>query len=204
MRRRLWHRRIHISWGKIWIFITFAALLFLLNSGYRRLEELVALYGENRCRNLVTQMLLDAVSETENGEKLSTFTMVDNKSVLQLNSTAVRQYHAAVGKYLTQRLDRLREEEYRVPLGTVLENAFLMERGPEIPIRFVPVGTAQVDIGSGLIDAGINQVLYRIVMTLSVEMTVLLPGGTRQVVCCQEFVLEETLLSGQVPMLYGG
>ena len=35
-------------------------------------------------------------------------------------------------------------------------------------------------------------------------MTVLLPGGTRQVVCCQEFVLEETLLSGQVPMLYGG
>jgi len=110
MRRRLWHRRIHISWGKIWIFITFAALLFLLNSGYRRLEELVALYGENRCRNLVTQMLLDAVSETENGEKLSTFTMVDNKSVLQLNSTAVRQYHATVGKYLTQRLDRLREE----------------------------------------------------------------------------------------------
>jgi len=79
-----------------------------------------------------------------------------------------------------------------------------MERGPEIPIRFVPVGTAQVDIGSGLVDAGINQVLYRIVMTLSVEMTVLLPGGTRQVVCCQEFVLEETLLSGQVPMLYGG
>ena len=204
MRRRRWRRRNVVSWGKIWILITFAALLVLANSGYRRLERLVALYGENRCRNLVTQMLLDAVSEVENNEKLSDFTMVNNKSVLQLDSTAVRRYHAAVGKNLTQKLDRLREEEYRVPVGTVFENAFLMERGPEIPIRFVPVGAAQVDITSTLIDAGINQVLYRVVMTLSVEMTVLLPGGTKQVICCQEFVLEETLFSGQVPMLYGG
>lgn len=204
MRRKRWGRRRPVGWGKLWLIAVSLAVLLLLAGSYRRLEGLVAVYGENRCRNLVTQLLLDAASETRADEKLSSFTNMDDKSILQLDSAAVRQYQAAVGKSLTQKLDALGEQTYPVPLGTVLENAFLMERGPELPIRFVPVGSAQVDISSGLWDAGVNQVLYRVVMTLSAEITVLLPGGSTTVVCQQEFVLEETLLTGQVPLLYGG
>jgi hypothetical protein len=61
-----------------------------------------------------------------------------------------------------------------------------------------------VEISSDLCDAGINQVLYRVIMTLSAELTVLLPGGSTNVVCRQDFILEEILLTGQVPLLYGG
>lgn len=204
MRRKRWGRRRPVGWRKFWLIASGLAVLLLLVGNYRRLEELVAVYGENRCRNLVTQLLLDAVSEVNIDEKLSNFTIADDKSVLQLNSAAVRQYQAAVGKNLSQKLDTLGEQTYRVSLGTVLENAFLMERGPELPIRFVPVGAGQVDITSGLGDAGVNQVLYRVVMTLSAEVTVLLPGESTTVVCQQDFVLEETLLTGQVPLLYGG
>lgn len=204
MRRRRWRGRQQISLGKLWLSIVLAAMLLLLGGSYRRLEGLIAVYGENRCRNLVTQLLMDAVCEVETDEKLSSFTTVDGKGVLQLDSTAVRHYHTVVGKALAQKLDALGQQTHQVPLGTVLENAFLMERGPRLPIRFVPVGSATVDINSALTDAGVNQVLYRVTMTLSVEMTVLLPGGSRRVVCAQDFVLEETLLTGQVPMLYGG
>lgn len=204
MRRKRWGRRRPVGWRKFWLIVSSLTVLLLLVGNYRRLEELVAVYGENRCRNLVTQLLLDAVSEVSIDGKLSNFTIVDDKSVLQLNSAAVRQCQAAVGKNLSQKLDALGEQTYRVPLGTVLENAFLMERGPELSIRFVPVGAGQVDITSGLGDAGVNQVLYRVVMTLSAEVTVLLPGESTTVVCQQDFVLEETLLTGQVPLLYGG
>lgn len=204
MVRRRWRGRRRITLGKLWLCIALAAMLLLVAGSYRRLEGLIAVYGENRCRNLVTQLLLDAVSEIQTGGKLSDFTTVDNKSVLQLDSAAVRKCQTAVGKSLAQKLDTLGQQTHQVPLGTVLENAFLMERGPRLPIRFVPVGSAAVDIKSQLADAGVNQVLYRVTMTLSVEMTVLLPGGSRQVTCAQDFVLEETLLTGQVPMLYGG
>lgn len=204
MRRKRWRGRRRIEWGKLWLAAVLLVVLVLLGGSYRRLEGLIAVYGQNRCRNLVTQLLLDAASEAQTGEKLSTFTVVDDNSVLQLDSAAVRQYQAAVGKRLTQKLDALGEQTYQVPLGTVLENAFLMERGPNLPIRFVPVGSAQVDIKSALTDAGVNQVLYRVTMTLSAEMTVLLPGGAQTVICDQDFVLEESLLTGQVPMLYGG
>ena len=204
MVRRRWRGRRRMSLGKLWLCIALAAILLLVGGSYHRLEGLIAVYGENRCRNLVTQLLLDAVSEMQISGKLSNFTILDNKSVLQLDSAAVRQYQTAVGKSLAQKLDALGQQTHQVPLGTVLENAFLMERGPRLPIRFVPVGSASVDITSQLADAGVNQVLYRVTMTLSVEMTVLLPGESRQVACAQDFVLEETLLTGQVPMLYGG
>ena len=204
MRRKPWrvHRRIKLR--KFWLFVTVLSVVLLVAAGYRRLEGLMVVYGENRCRNLVTQLLLDTAGEIEMGEKLSTFTIVDNKSVVQMDSSAVRQYQAAIGKTLAQKLDALGAQTHQVPLGTVLDNPFLMERGPNLPIRFAPVGAAQVEISSDLCDAGINQVLYRVIMTLSAELTVLLPGGSTNVVCRQDFILEETLLTGQVPLLYGG
>lgn len=204
MRRKPWrvHRRIKLR--KFWLFVTVLSVVLLVAAGYRRLEGLMVVYGENRCRNLVTQLLLDTAGEIEMGEKLSTFTIVDNKSVVQMDSSAVRQYQAAIGKTLAQKLDALGAQTHQVPLGTVLDNPFLMERGPNLPIRFAPVGSAQVEISSDLCDAGINQVLYRVIMTLSAELTVLLPGGSTNVVCRQDFILEEILLTGQVPLLYGG
>ena len=204
MRRKPWrvHRRIKLR--KFWLFLTVLAVVLLVAAGYRRLEGLMVVYGENRCRNLVTQLLLDTAGEMEMYEKLSTFTIVDNKSVVQMDSSAVRQYQAAIGKTLAQKLDALGAQTHQVPLGTVLDNPFLMERGPNLPIRFAPVGSAQVEISSDLCDAGINQVLYRVIMTLSAELTVLLPGGSTNVVCRQDFILEEILLTGQVPLLYGG
>lgn len=204
MRRKPWrvHRRIKLR--KFWLFVTVLSVVLLVAAGYRRLEGLMVVYGENRCRNLVTQLLLDTVGEMEMHEKLSTFTIADNKSVVQMDSSAVRQYQAAIGKTLAQKLDALGAQTHQVPLGTVLDNPFLMERGPNLPIRFAPVGAAQVEISSDLCDAGINQVLYRVIMTLSAELTVLLPGGSTNVVCRQDFILEEILLTGQVPLLYGG
>ena len=204
MRRKPWrvHRRIKLR--KFWLFVTVLSVVLLVAAGYRRLEGLMVVYGENRCRNLVTQLLLDTAGEMETGEKLSTFTIIDNESVVQMDSSAVRQYQAAIGKRLAQKLDALGAQTHQVPLGTVLDNPFLMERGPNLPIRFAPVGSAQVEISSDLCDAGINQVLYRVIMTLSAELTVLLPGGSTNVVCRQDFILEETLLTGQVPLLYGG
>ncbi|MBO4929702.1 MAG: sporulation protein YunB [Clostridia bacterium] len=172
--------------------------------GYRDLLELVAVYGESRCRNLVTQLVLDAAAETKTAEKLSSFTTVENKSLVTLDSNAVRSYQAAVGKCLSQKLDGLEEQAYPVPIGTVIGGVLLMERGPLIEIRFIPVGSARVSVDSTLQQAGVNQVLYRVVLELSVDMTVVLPGGTRAVSCDQQVVLEEVLLTGQVPMLYGG
>ena len=204
-RRRHWRRRPPRHLGRrVTVFFILVLLLASCVYGYLDLLELVAVYGESRCRNLVTQLVLDAAAETKTAEKLSAFTTVDNKSLVTLDSNAIRSYQAAVGKCLTQKLDGLEEQAYPVPIGTVIGGVLLMERGPLIEIRFIPVGSARVSVDSTLQQAGVNQVLYRVVLELTVDMTVVVPGGTRAVSCDQQVVLEEVLLTGQVPMLYGG
>ena len=204
-RRRHWRRRPPKHFGRhVSAFLILALLLGSCVYGYLDLLELVAVYGESRCRNLVTQLVLDAAAETKTAEKLSTFTIAEDKSLVTLDSNAIRSYQAAVGKCLSQKLDGLQEQAYPVPIGTVIGGVLLMERGPLIEIRFIPVGSARVSVDSTLQQAGVNQVLYRVVLELSVDMTVVLPGGTKAVSCDQQVVLEEVLLTGQVPMLYGG
>lgn len=203
MKRKRWPSRRRFPARRLLLLLLLATMLFAMGSGYLHLRELIGVYGENRCRNLVTQLLLEAALQEETDVKLSSFTTIDGKVILQLNSEALRQYQAAVGKNLTQQLNSLGEQLYQVPLGTVTESVLFMERGPQVSIRFVPIGAADITIGSTLEEAGINQVLYQIVMELSVDMTVLLPGGTRQVSCVQSVILEETLLTGDVPFVYG-
>ena len=205
IRRRIRCRRRPRKHFARLIFLIIVGVLLLLSCvyGYLDLLDLVAVYGENRCRNLVTQMVLDAAAESNTGGKLSSFTASDDKSMISMNGEAVRRYQAAVGHTLTQKLNGLEEQAYSVPIGTVIGGVLLMERGPLIEIRFIPVGSAVVTVDSTLQDAGVNQVLYQVRMNLSVDMTVIVPGGTREICCEQQIVLEEVLLTGQVPVVYG-
>lgn len=206
MIRRRWRRRRPLpakTGPRLLFMILLLALVGSCVSGYREILEMVSLYGESRCRNLVTQLVLDAAAETKTAEKLSSFTESDGKSLITLDGDAVRQYQAAVGKTLTQRLEALQEQSWPVPIGTVIGGVLLMERGPQVELRFVPVGSAWVTVDSSLEEAGVNQVLYRVLLELSVEMKVVAPGGIRTISCDQQVILEEVLLTGQVPLAYG-
>ena len=69
-RRRHWRRRPPKHFGRrTAAFLILALLLGSCVYGYLDLLELVAVYGESRCRNLVTQLVLDAAAETKTAEK---------------------------------------------------------------------------------------------------------------------------------------
>ena len=203
MRRRK-RKPIRIAAERLWQLAAVILVLTMTLKIHSNMRELVAVYGENRCRNLVASTTTEVVSATETGEKFICFTEAENKNVLQMNGVAVRTIQTAVAASLAQKLEQLGEQSHRVRLGTVLDSLLLMDRGPEIAFRFVPVGNAQVSVLSDLQAAGINQVLYRAVLEVQVEMTVLLPGGNRRVECCHRIPLEEVLVTGEVPLVYGG
>lgn len=179
-----------------------AGVMLLLWGGYENLRELAGIYGENQCRNLVTRLMTEAAAESGGGS-LFLRERQGEQTILTLDAAGVRQMQAAVGQSLTQKLEDLQMQSHKVTLGTVAGSAFWMDRGPELTLRFVPVGSVQVQSGSGLCSAGINQVLYQVWLDLSVTMTVVAPGGARRVDCAQRVVVEETLITGQVPLAYG-
>lgn len=180
------------------------ALLTSCIYGYRDLLGQVEIYGENRCRNLVTQLVMDAATEVKPDGKLVYFTTSENKSIVELNSGSIRQYQAILASILAEKMDSIQEQTYPVPIGTVIGGVLLMGRGPMIELRYHPSGNISVNMTSRLQQAGINQVLYQVVLEVQTDMTVILPGGTKSINCDQTIVLEEMLISGEVPMVYGG
>ncbi len=203
MRRRK-RKPIRIAVERLWQLAAAALILAIVLRSYINMRELVAAYGENRCRNLVASTTMEAVSTAGIGGKLIYFTETENKNILQMNSETIRTIQTTVSTALVQKLEHLGEQNHRVRLGTVLDSLLLMDRGPELVFRFVPVGSAQVAVLSDLQAAGINQVLYRAILEVQVEMTVLLPGGNRKVQCCHRIPLEEVLVTGDVPLVYSG
>ncbi len=204
MRCRPWPTRRRHLVRKIIAGTVAVIVLFWGIGTYRDLEGLIGVYGETRCRNLVTQTVLDCFSLMKNNEKLSAFTEVDNQKILQVNHEHIIHLQTEYGRELSRRLDVLEEQIHYVPLGTVLENAFLIGHGPKLAIRYVPIGAAEVKIDSLMTDAGVNQILYKMFVTVTVDMTVLVPSGSRRIRCQQEILLEEALICGEVPLFYGG
>ncbi len=201
MGRRPWPKRKGKLRYRVLLVLT-AAMLFWGGSIWRDMEALIGVYGETRCRNLITQTVLDCLAEVKTADKLSSFTTTESVDVLQLNGEAAQTLQTQLGKTLASRLDALAEQTHLVPLGTVLENVFFIGQGPDIAIRYAPIGAAQVAIDSAISDAGVNQVLYQVFLTVSVDMTVLVPGGPRVIACSQQLLLEEALITGRVPLAY--
>ena len=201
MRRR---RPIRVRWEQIWRWIFAGILLAGVAGGYGEVRKLVAVYGESKCRNLVVLCTAEAVSNANIGGKLICFTDNEKADTFRLDGAAARSLQQTISVQLAEKLEHLGEQSYTVRLGTVLDSLLLMDRGPEVVFRFVPVGNVRVAVVSDLHTAGINQVLYRAILEVQVEMTVLLPGGNKTILCEQRIPLEEVLISGEVPLVYGG
>ena len=176
-------------------------LLWAVRAGTDSLRGFAAVYGENQCREKVTEMLLSAAeqAQAEPSELLS----YREEGYFTLDSGKVNAIQTGLGLRLSEQLRDFCAEKQQVALGTLTGNALLFDRGPKITMRFLPVGSASVQIESELRESGINQVLYQVQLQLSAAVTVLLPGERREVRCSQQVMLEEILLSGDTPLAYG-
>ena len=91
------------------------------------------------------------------------------------------------------------EIDVLLPLGNLLGGEALSGRGPRIPIRILLAQGARAHMESELVSAGINQTLYRVMFSVTVELTILTPSRPTQKTLCESFCVAETLIVGEVP-----
>ncbi len=147
---------------------------------------------------------MEVISQIPGHEGMSRITTVDSKIVLQLDSACAQKIQQETGRKLTEALNSMGAQSYKVPIGTVLENVFLIGFGPEVTLRFVPVGAAEVWVESAVEEAGINQVLYQVFLNIESDVSILLPGGVSSMEYKKRVLLEEALVTGPVPYVHAG
>lgn len=137
-------------------------------------------------------------------ENAVTFYRGEDGSIYALtaDADAMNQLSAALTTQLATELSEMERETLSVPLGTALELPLVSGLGPDVTAEIVDVGHVDAEIKSDFSAAGINQTLYSITLHLSVEMLLLLPGGTELLTIESSSLLAETVLMGEVPQHY--
>ena len=185
-----------------------AAVIILVQLD-RLIRPTVKAVCEEECRayaaSLISGCIEDTLSENphsyqdfaeivydENGNIAAVETLTGNVNSLQ--SQLLNNVNAA--------LDESRNTEISVSLGTASGVWIFAGHGPQIPLRFLPVGNAAVELISTLDSAGINQTCHTIMIKVTVHTAAAIPFCKTETDVAYEYLLAETVLVGNVPESY--
>lgn len=125
------------------------------------------------------------------------------------NVTAILSNMAEINRLKTGILFRIDEcleglsvEELSVPVGSIFLPELFSGRGPSLPVRVLAVRSSDAEFRNDFSSAGINQTLHRIMLDVSVEVTILSWTGTHDVTVTSSVAVAETVIVGSVPTTY--
>ncbi len=185
-----------------------AALLVIcaVNARVRPVAEELALAKLN---NAVTAIVNQAVEETMASGAVSYSDIVTLQTDLSGSITAILTDPIKLNTLRTQLLgdlveqvDSLDSKDLGIPLGNLTSLIPLSGHGPLLPVRVLAAAAPRASFRNAFQSAGINQTLHQVMLDVSVEVTLLLPGGTTSSVVSAQVCVAETVIVGQVPDAY--
>lgn len=186
---------------------TFGALAFLLMD--LQLRPQIREWGQARARYLATQAINQAISQEleENGEEYQDLVRFEKDQfgqilAVQTDVVKVNTMKSRMIARVSQKLNDASAATIRIPLGNATGMDLLYGRGPKIPLRMIPLGSANADFVSVFTNAGINQTRHQVVIEAEVELSVLAPGSETTLTVSSQISVAETVLIGNVPDSY--
>lgn len=200
------NRKRRIGIKLLAVFLIIAGILVLIDMRVRPIIEKTAAY---QSKVLATRIINDTVySELENGDYgyedlVSVAYNSDNTvSAIESNMVSINKIKAKITKSVNDELAKIDQHDLSLALGTVSGFTSLYNQGPLIPVRVQPEGYVETALISAFQSAGINQTLHRILLTVNVDISAIIPGYTASATVETTFVIAETVIVGDVPGAY--
>ncbi|PWM98393.1 MAG: sporulation protein YunB [Massilioclostridium sp.] len=179
---------------------------FLLDSQLRPIVNQMAGY---QAKEYATTVVNQAVSkqleeDPESFENLSKMERLEDGTIssIQANIPNLTQIQTNVIHTITQILSEIGTTQVNIPLGNLTGMLIFSGKGPNISIQLLPQGTVHTQLTSQFEDAGINQTIHRIVLTVKIEMLALFPCYSSEVNASIDYILSENIIVGKVPQYY--
>ena len=184
-----------------------ATVFFLwLDSSMKPIIKELAL---TRANYLATKVLNEAVNDeiTQIGIEYSDIITLDKDSdnhitALRTNMIEINSLRSKIIALVAEKISVIDTSEISIPLGNLFGIDYLAGRGPRIPIKILPAGSATAKFLSVFSSAGINQTRHQINLELTANIVMLLPGGTVSAEVMTQINVAETLIIGAVPEAY--
>lgn len=121
---------------------------------------------------------------------------------MQADALTISRLQAEAQLAIQERLAQLKGKTYYLPLGQILGMKLLAAYGPPVPMRFIPMGTVNVNVGDTFEAAGINQTRHRIYLHVESDVQVIAPLFRKGVSVTATIPVAEAIIVGPVPQTY--
>lgn len=190
-------------WLFLLILLVAAMVFFTIRSKY---YDVIISLAQTRVTNATSDLINDAVSRQIAAGSVAYENIVYFEKDVSGKITALKTNIAQVNMLKTETLDYVNETlldtdnfDIGVPIGSMVLPEFLSGRGPQIPVQIMSIRNSDAVFDSNFTQAGINQTLHQLKMTVLVDVTVLVLGQTVDFSVTSDVVVAETVIVGQVP-----
>lgn len=205
--RKKWIRFRRGTRWKIWAFLLLAAIIAVFLDSQIRPVLRTAAVQQGKAQ--MTAMLNDAVTQMTEGAQLDCMKMVqlsrdesgEIRSV-ETNTLEMNRLQAQLSSGLNQSLQSQGEGKIKIPVGTLTGLALLNGHGPDVVFRSVFAGYAETKLSSRFSQAGINQTLLQVSLTVTVNAEVILPGADIPFSVGADYILADAVIVGSIPQDY--
>jgi sporulation protein YunB len=152
----------------------------------------------------VGSAIYDIVSQGDVYNDLIHITRDDDGNVLmiQANSIAINLLTRSLTRLAHQNLEEIGEQGIGIPIGSFSGLPILVGRGPSVNIKLIPIGAISSAFTSEFTSAGINQTNHRIYVTISSNISIVLPTANQTVTTSTQVLLCENIIIGKIPSTY--
>lgn len=198
-------RRPRGFWGRLAILLLIVSLpLYAIYNFqlYPGISQLASAAAKNRIEGIIASAFADGLAaDAERYDDLVSIVFRTDGSVASVTCHTPR-LNRARNELLLSVLEALSAEngiEVGLPVGNLLGGEAFSGRGPEIPIRILLAQGARAHMESDFRTEGINQTLYRVLFSVTVDLTILTPSRHIETRVTQTYCVAETLIVGEVP-----
>lgn len=175
------------------------------------LRPAVTTLASVQAENEITGIINDAVAATlaDQGVAYSDLVTVERDesgkvSLLAVDSVKLNSLRTQILEQVLAEVEGLDAQELGVPLGSLTGFATASDWGPVLPVGVLTAAVPRAEFSNQFAAQGINQTLHQIMLDITVELTLLIPGGRTETSVTAQVCIAETLLVGEVPQTYLG
>ena len=162
--------------------------------------------SETKIKNATSDLINDAIDRQIDMGNIQYDRIVYFEKDLDGKITALKTNMSEVNRLKTSILNLINDEilamdstELGIPVGCLILPEFWSGHGPHIPVQILSIRNSEASFESYFTEAGINQTLQKLIMNISVDVSILVLGRTESFTVASQVVVAETIIVGQVP-----
>lgn len=190
-------------------FIIFSLFIIVFAVCDRRLKPIVREYAYNQAVYIASDTINDSINQVLSENEIeyeSLITLLTDESgnitALKTNTLKINQLKSEIINNVMLRLENPEYSKLKIPVFSALGFNTILGSGPKIPVIIEPVGSASASFGSEFYEAGINQTAHRIIMNVTVDITVIMSQYSISAQINTDVDIAETIIVGTVPESY--